>query len=154
MTDTLSQLLQQETELQFARFNEDDAWTLGRILAEKARVENLPVAIDISVKDRTLFYYACKGSSPDNQHWINRKKKTVNRFGHSSLYVGRRLFEADTTIEKKYLLSEQEYAAHGGSFPIVIIDVGVIGTITVSGLAQKDDHAMVIAAIEEYQQQE
>lgn len=39
------------------------------------------------------------------------------------------------------------YAAHGGAFPVWIWDVGVVGVVTVSGLPQADDHALVVEAI-------
>jgi uncharacterized protein (UPF0303 family) len=34
-------------------------------------------------------------------------------------------------------VDEKDYATHGGSFPLTIKNVGVVGTITVSGLAQE-----------------
>jgi uncharacterized protein (UPF0303 family) len=39
------------------------------------------------------------------------------------------------------------FAAHGGAFPVRIKDVGVVGTVTVSGLPQADDHAFVTEMI-------
>jgi uncharacterized protein (UPF0303 family) len=39
------------------------------------------------------------------------------------------------------------FAAHGGAFPIRVRDVGVIGTVTVSGPPQADDHAFVTEMI-------
>ncbi|MGM7668264.1 heme-binding protein [Microbacterium sp. A93] len=42
------------------------------------------------------------------------------------------------------------YAAHGGSFPATVSGTGVVGSITVSGLAQADDHALVVEALEQH----
>ena len=41
-------------------------------------------------------------------------------------------------------LDPDEFAAHGGGFPITIRDVGVVGVVTVSGLPQPQDHAFVV----------
>jgi uncharacterized protein (UPF0303 family) len=41
----------------------------------------------------------------------------------------------------------QQYAAHGGAFPVHVEGVGVVGAVTVSGLPQADDHALVTEAI-------
>ena len=54
------------------------------------------------------------------------------------------------TIEEKFLLSEREYAPHGGCFPILLKGTGMLGTLTVSGLAQEDDHKVAVAAISHY----
>jgi hypothetical protein len=39
------------------------------------------------------------------------------------------------------------FAADGGAFPIRVRDGGVVGTVTVSGLPQADDHAFVTEMI-------
>lgn len=47
-------------------------------------------------------------------------------------------------------MSENLYAAYGGYFLDIIKGMGVIGSLTVSSLAQEDDHQLVTPAIKEY----
>jgi uncharacterized protein (UPF0303 family) len=148
--DILKQLLQEEQELQFTRFNEETAWDVGSLLVEHARTQNLSVAIDITRGSHQLFHASLPGTSPDNDEWIRRKVRLVYRFGHSSFYMGQLLKSKGKSIEQAYLISETEYAPHGGCFPVIIEGTGMVGTITVSGLPQEEDHKLVIQAIREY----
>jgi uncharacterized protein (UPF0303 family) len=154
MDDILKQLLHEEQELQFTRFNEAAAWHIGSQLVERSESQSLPVAIDITRGDHQLFHASLRGTSPDNDEWIKRKVRLVYRFGHSSYYMGQLLKAKGKSLEEVYLLSENFYAPHGGCFPVIVKDTGVIGTITVSGLAQEDDHALVVQAIRDYLAQE
>jgi len=150
MDDILNQLLQEEKELQFTKFNEDTAWEIGNLLYERAVSENLPITIDITRNIQQLFHVSRPGTSADNDEWVKRKVRLVNRFGHSSLYLGQKLKIKGKRIEEVWLLPESEYAPHGGCFPIIIKDTGMVGTITVSGLAQEDDHKVVVETIRSY----
>lgn len=154
MADLLDQLLQEERELQFGSFNEATAWQIGYQLVERAQREGLPVVIDIMRGTHQLFHASLGGTSPDNDEWVKRKARAVYRFGHSSLYMGELLKSRGQTIEKSYLIPESEIAPHGGSFPIIVRDTGVVGTITVSGLPPQDDHKLVVEAIRNYLAQE
>ncbi len=150
MDDILKQLLQEEQELQFINFNEDTAWAIGSRLVEWSSSRNLPVTIDITRGAHQLFHASLRGTSIDNDEWIKRKVRLVYRSGHSSFYIGQLLKSKGQSIEEAYLLSEQEYAPHGGCFPIIVKETGVIGTITVSGLTQEEDHKLVIQVIRDY----
>lgn len=150
MDDILKQLLQEEQELQFTRFNEEVAWKLGGQLVEMADNRDLPVTIDITRGTHQLFHAALRGTSPDNDEWVKRKVRLVYRFGHSSFYIGQLLKSKGKSIEQSYLVSESEYAPHGGCFPIIIKDTGIVGTVTVSGLPQEEDHKLVVEAIRNY----
>src|SRR5690349_3508635 len=154
MDDILKQLLQEEQELQFMSFNEATAWQIGCQLVDRAMKDNLPVTIDIRRGDHQLFHASLCGTSPDNDEWVKRKVRLVYRFGHSSFYVGQLLKSKGKSIGEAYLISESEYAPHGGCFPIIVKDTGVIGTITVSGLQQEEDHKLVVQAIRNYLAQE
>ena len=150
MEDVLSQLLQLEQELQFAKFNETVAWQIGSQLVEQGRREKLPITIDITRGNHQLFHASLPGTSADNDEWVKRKVRLVYRFGHSSFYMGQLLKSKGKRIEEAYLISETEYAPHGGCFPVILKDTGVIGTITVSGLPQEEDHKLVVQTIRDF----
>ncbi len=154
MDDILKQLLQEEQELQFTKFNEETAWQIGGQLMERCAREGLPVTIDIMRGEHQLFHASLRGTSADNDEWVKRKVRLVYRFGHSSFYVGQLLKSKGKKIEEAYLIPENQYAPHGGCFPIIIKDTGMVGAITVSGLAQEDDHKLVVQAIRDYLAQE
>ena len=143
----LAELLAEEEELQLHSFTNDDAWELGCALVAAARQRDAPVAISIVRNGHRLFTAALTGATPDNEQWIRRKERVVTRFGNSSLAVRQTFLERGTTFEDGSGLDLRRYAAHGGCFPVLIRSVGAVGTVTVSGLPQVDDHRMVVAAL-------
>jgi uncharacterized protein (UPF0303 family) len=140
----------QEAELRFPTFSNTQAIALGAAIAEKARSRSHAVTVDIRRAGQQLFHCALDGTSPDNDQWAIRKARVVERFGHSSLLVGIRLKLSGLGIEEKYCVSPLEYSAHGGAFPVFLEGTGLVGTITVSGLPQEDDHALVVECIREF----
>ncbi|HEX6708449.1 MAG TPA: heme-degrading domain-containing protein [Albitalea sp.] len=144
---TLAQLLREEDELQFTAFDADTALALGLRLVEAARHAGQAVSIDIRVGELQLFQHAMRGTTPDNADWIRRKNNVVRRYAHSSFYMGTLYRSRGTSFEAQTGLDAREYAAHGGAFPLLVRGVGAIGTVTVSGLPQAEDHAMVVAAL-------
>lgn len=147
---TIAELEEQERRLTLPHFTYDDAWALGTLLVELARERNAPVAIDIRRAGQQLFHAALPGSTPDNDAWIDRKRRVVDRYAASSLLVGTRFRAKNTTFEDSSRLDPDVYAAHGGAFPITVEGAGVIGTVVVSGLPQLEDHAMVVEALEHF----
>ena len=146
----LKELKEQEERLQFTVFTNEMAVEIGMYLYQKAREEKLPVTIDVTRSGQQLFHAALPGTSPDNDQWIIRKCRVVNRFYQSSYRLGIQLKNEGKSLEDKYNISTLEYAPHGGCFPIILKGNGVIGTITVSGLEQSADHAMVVEAVEKF----
>ena len=143
----LADLLSEEEELQLSSFTNDDAWEFGCALVAAARERDAPVAISVVRNGHRLFTAALTGATPDNEQWIQRKERVVRRFGHSSLAVRQSFAARGTTFEEGSGLDLEQYAAHGGSFPVLIRSVGPVGTVTVSGLPQVEDHRMVVAAL-------
>jgi uncharacterized protein (UPF0303 family) len=147
---TLAELAAEEQELRFGGFTNDDAWTLGSALVAVARREDAPVAIGITRNGHRLFHAALPGATPDNDAWIERKTRVVDRFGHSSLYMGQLARDAGSTVEEMFGLDPRLFAAHGGAFPILVRSVGPVGAVVVSGLPQVEDHRMVVAALRDH----
>ena len=154
MDQLLEQLLQEEHELQFVSFNESTAWQIGSQLVERAQNEGLPITVDITRGSHQLFHASLRGTSADNDEWIKRKVRLVYRFGHSSFYIGQLLKSKGKRLDEAYLITESEYAPYGGCFPIIVKNTGMVGTITISGLHQEEDHKLVVRAIREYLAQE
>jgi uncharacterized protein (UPF0303 family) len=146
----ISSLEAQEERLVFARFDNMDAWRLGNAMVAAARERSLPLTIDIRRHGQQLFHVALPGTTAENDSWIERKVNVVNRFSAASYLVGRRLAAKGAALDEEMGVEPRLFAAHGGAFPIRIGEVGVVGSITVSGLPQADDHAFVVEMIEAF----
>jgi uncharacterized protein (UPF0303 family) len=147
---SLEELAALEAELRFPKFDHADAWTIGSRLVELARDRELPIGIGITRGGQRLFHAGLPGSRPDNDEWIDRKVRSVLRFGHCSLYlsVERRL--EGVSLADRFAVDPALFAAAGGCFPVHVDGCGIIGTITVSGLPQVEDHKLVVEVIREF----
>ncbi|NGN69875.1 heme-degrading domain-containing protein [Streptomyces sp. A7024] len=146
----IAELWDQEQRLRFPRFDNDDAWELGCLLAELALDRGAAVTIDIHRGGQQLFHRALPGTTPDNDAWLARKRRVVERYHASSYLVGTRFRAKGTTFEESSRLDQDRYAAHGGAFPIRVEGVGVVGVVGVSGLPQAADHALVVEGLEQH----
>ncbi len=146
-SNDLKIIARQEKALVAARLDAEMVWTLGSRMRELALKRNAPVTIDIRRFGQVLFYCALPGATPDNAEWIRRKSNVVQRFLRSSYAIGLSLKEAGATLGGQYGLTDADYAVHGGSFPLCVAGAGIIGSVTVSGLPQREDHAMVVQAL-------
>lgn len=80
------------------------------------------------------------------------RQKTV-----SGLNAGATANEIENAFVKKYALASanggavaDEYAIHGGGYPIRVRGVeGIVAVVVVSGLKQEDDHQVVAETVKE-----
>ncbi|AUG54435.1 heme-degrading domain-containing protein [Thalassospira marina] len=144
----LDLLARQEEALVFDSFDENTAWKVGAILVEVARARNAPVVVNIRTPNRTLFHAALPGAVPANDEWARRKSNLVLREHQSSRRFGMALQTKNKTLAD-HGIDFADYADHGGSFPLRVKNVGVIGAITVSGLASHEDHDMIVGVLVE-----
>lgn len=139
----LATLALQEQRLQFDRFDATTAWALGSRLKALAETRGVAVTIEVRIARETVFLYAMPGTAPTNADWARRKRNTVELLQRSSYATGLSLKQGGGSLETSMGLALRDYASHGGAFPIVVKGCGCIGVVTVSGLPQREDHAMV-----------
>ena len=137
----------QEEAIQFDRFDEDAAFRLGLAVRERAVAAAMPLVVDIRTWDRHLFFSALPGSTDANADWVRRKVNVVRRFGRSTYRVALEQNREDSLFSPRHGLDPKDFVLAGGGFPIRLRNAGVIGAITVSGLPQRDDHALVVEAL-------
>jgi uncharacterized protein (UPF0303 family) len=147
LSEDLEQIAKQERELRLSRLDAQVAWDLGTRLRAFATERGLALVIDVRRFGQPLFYAALDGTTPDNAEWVRRKGNVVARFHRSSYAVGLTQKMKGTTLHERYGLPVADYAADGGSFPLVVEGAGVVGSVTVSGLPQRDDHNLVVEAL-------
>lgn len=143
----LLDLLDQERRLVFPAFDNEIAIELGLAVVAEARRQGLPVTVDVTRAGQQIFHMALPGTVADNDQWVIRKTAVVMRFGHSSFYMGRKAAAKGVPFHETYLVDPLAYAAHGGSFPITVEGTGLVGTVTVSGLPQEEDHRLVVEVL-------
>jgi uncharacterized protein (UPF0303 family) len=146
LNEDLDRVALQERELQLPSLDAQVAWDLGARLRTMALERSLSVVIDVRRFGQPLFYAALEGTTPDNVEWVRRKSNVVARFHRSSYGVGLNLKSKNDTLEARGLPTN-DYASHGGSFPLIVKGAGVVGSVTVSGLPQRADHELVVEAL-------
>ena len=147
LDDDLAKIFLQEEVLVLSRFDHESAWNLGSRLREMAISRGFGLVIDIRRCGEQLFYCALAGTAPNNADWARRKGNVVAHFHRSSYGIGLELDQKKASLPERYALPFREYAAHGGGFPIRVAGIGVVGSVTVSGLPQRDDHEFVVEAL-------
>jgi uncharacterized protein (UPF0303 family) len=137
----------QEKRLQFAAFDATTAWAVGLYLKQAAEARGAGVVVDIGLWTLPLLSFALPGATLSNYDWVRRKRNVVKDFHCSSYLMGRKLARDGKTLRDQGDLPERDYATHGGAFPITLAGTGVVGAVIVSGLPQREDHALVVEAL-------
>lgn len=147
LDEDIQRLALQEQLLQLDRFDESTAWELGTRIKSICEARNQALTIEIRRAKETLFFYAMPGTTPNNTEWARRKRNSVELLHTSSYAIGRANDKDGRSLTQKVGLALADYADHGGGFPIRVKSVGCVGCVTVSGVPQREDHAIVVEAL-------
>lgn len=143
----IAKIKEQELGLVFDSFDEATAFSIGTRIRDRAIHENLSLVVDIRLWDRPLFYCAMPGTSGDNPNWVRRKFSVVQRLLRSSYRCVLEQGREERTFPASRALDPADFVLAGGGFPIRVKGIGPVGCATVSGLAERDDHQVVVDAI-------
>lgn len=152
MTDSasdLAKILHQEELLVFPSFDETDAWKIGTLIHDRAVKENWSVVIDIRHGDEIWFMHALPGTTQENFDWTRRKRNLVHKT-HNCSYAGNLRAVLGLVDPEQEGWTKEDFAPAGGCFPVRVKDQGLVGTVTVSGIPQRDDHRLVSESIAKY----
>jgi len=147
------EILQKHEELlRFDDFTNDDALCIGQAIVQYARNRGKVVAIEIVLNGWTVFLFAMNGTSPEHNRWLRRKRNFLEYRRTSSL-LGQKIMESQEQTWRDLVLDEANYSEKGGAFPIIIGNQ-FVGSITVCGLTETEDHQMVADVLASYLQRE
>ncbi|HEY5818566.1 MAG TPA: heme-degrading domain-containing protein [Mesorhizobium sp.] len=145
--DDIARIAEQERRLVFDRFDEATAFAIGSLIRERGLADKMPIVVELRLWDRLLFYAALPSSTASNGDWVRRKLNVVKMFQKSTYRMVLEEQRPDRTFKPGVGLSATEYVLAGGGFPITVNGIGVVGGIGVSGLPERQDHAVVVAAL-------
>ena len=137
----------------FPSFDNEIAFELGLYVRAQAKklFPDSPVLVDVTLSNGQCCFRGASnnGCVLDNDQWIQRKKNTALRFGHSTYYM--RTKKGEATPEQRFFISSQEYAFHGGAIPIYLEDTSyLVACLTCSGLKQEEDHYLGLLCLKEF----
>jgi uncharacterized protein (UPF0303 family) len=92
------------------------------------------------------------GIQSDNENWVARKRNTVLRWGSATYAMHLKYKGDEAAFARKFMLGEEagKYAIHGGGIPIRVANVeGIVAVVVVSGLAQAEDHGVIVDVVKE-----
>ncbi|WP_256709802.1 heme-degrading domain-containing protein [Paenibacillus sp. FSL H8-0548] len=154
MDEQLKQMEQEEQELWFSSFTNETALALGLAVVKEARQNGKRITVDVTRAGQRLFLHAMEGTSVENEDWIRRKNNVSNYFGTSSWHTACRLRSEGLTMEEKHGLPVADYVGAGGAFPLIVRGEGQIGTVTVSGLPDQEDHDLLVSVLRRFLSQQ
>jgi len=147
---TSAELARESATLVLPSLTQSEALELGEIATEIGRGRSLPIAVEVRLKDWTVYHASLPGSSPENDHWIARKARVVLATRHSTMLERVLAEEQGVDWYQSMNLPEETHAIHGGGLALNVKGLGFVGILLISGLPQVEDHLLGVEVIAEY----
>ena len=149
--DKIKAINEQEARLVFDAFGGNEAWELGKILVDEAKLLGFCPAISIrNINGFSVFQYGFEGTGLEHEAWMERKENTAIYKGMSTMKV--HLLEEESSIDilNDWFMDPMTYSTCPGAFPIRVKNAGIVGTIIVSGISVLMDHNLIVNALCKY----
>lgn len=147
---TSEALATESATLTLPSLTQNEALEIGNIAASMARDRNLPIALEVRLKDWVVYHASLPGSTPENDRWIARKARVVMATHHSTIYERVLAEEQGIDWYEAKGLPEETHAIHGGGLALNVRGMGFVGILLISGLPQVEDHLFGVEVIAEY----
>ena len=147
---TSADLARESATLILPSLTQSEALELGGIAAQIGRDRSLPIAIEVRLKDWTVYHASLPGSSPENDRWMARKARVVLATEHSTMYERVLAEEQGIDWYESKNLPEETHAIHGGGLALNVKGLGFAGVLLISGLPQVEDHLLGVEVVAEY----
>ena len=72
--------------LQLESLSQKEAIEIGEIALDMGFARGLTIAVEVRLKEWTVFHASLPGSTPENDSWIARKARVVLATGNSTMY--------------------------------------------------------------------
>lgn len=145
----LEKVIRHEEILIFDVFDENSAKEISQNIVNLASSRGQSVTVEARIGEALVYLEAMKGTTPANSDWARRKQNLVRLTGMSSYRLSLQS-QIGWDMVGSMGLNPRDYVAAGGSFPVRVKNVGLVGAITVSGLPQRMDHQLVVEAISQF----
>ena len=147
--ELLDIVIAQEESLQPDHFDAADAWQLGLILRDLGLEIGADMALHITLLGAQVFHCGLGHPKPNFDHWIARKERGTLECWKSSLRLKLEALTGGNQLEN-HGFTAPEVVFCGGCFPLRLKTLGVVGTITVSGLKDVEDHQLAVDALAKF----
>lgn len=115
-----------------------------------SRIENMGKSayIRADLNGILVFALCMPGATYNNEDWARRKSNLTLRYSISSLHATLNMKENGKTLEICGM-DNADYGLSGGSFPILLESGIAVGSITVSGMTEWEDHQVIADVLAE-----
>jgi uncharacterized protein (UPF0303 family) len=72
--------------LELESLSQKEAIEIGEIALDMGFARGLTIAVEVRLKEWTVFHASLPGSTPENDSWIARKARVVLATGNSTMY--------------------------------------------------------------------